>query len=113
MIDLNSGLIENEIAQTYANLCAIYSDSGKHEIALSYIVKGVQILEQEYEEKRLKLDEDEDKEAFIQLVVTAYSNAAVEYEYVLEFSNSLLNYQKAQKISEMHLGPLHALTKMV
>jgi hypothetical protein len=46
-------------------LCAIYSDSGKHEIALSYIVKGVQILEQEYEEKRLKLDEDEDKEAFI------------------------------------------------
>jgi hypothetical protein len=49
-------MVSNEIAQTYANLCAIYSEMGKHEIALSYIVKGMQILEKEYEEKRLTLN---------------------------------------------------------
>ena len=41
---------------------------------------------------------------FIQVIATAYYNCAVEYEYLNEFPESLIYYQKAYKVGLLHLG---------
>ena len=38
-----------EIAQSYINICTVYSQMNKHEVAKSYITKAVNLLESEYE----------------------------------------------------------------
>ena len=38
-----------ELAQSYINICTIYSEMRKHEIALHYAKQAVTILEAEYE----------------------------------------------------------------
>ena len=38
-----------DMAQTYSNICTIYSEMGKHEIALNYGQRSVEILEKEYD----------------------------------------------------------------
>ena len=76
----------------------------KHEIALSYIKKAVVILEHEYESKYLQMGSLDEKVKFVSVVSTAFHNAAVEYEYVQDFSSSLIYYQKAVKVAKIHLG---------
>ena len=38
-----------DMAQTYSNICSIYSEMDKHEIALSYSRRAVEILQKEYD----------------------------------------------------------------
>jgi len=45
------------------------------------------------------------------LVATDFHNAAVEYEHVKDYPSSLIHYQKAAKIAQIHLGKFHNLTK--
>ena len=40
-----------DLAQSFTNICSVYSEMGKHEIALSYIEKAVKILSKEYEKR--------------------------------------------------------------
>jgi len=50
-----------DVAQSYVNICSIYSEMGKHDIALSYIVKAVDILDVEYEARFPHEFDEQDK----------------------------------------------------
>ena len=92
-------------------MCSIYSEMKKHEIAMHYIERAVVILEREYESRYPNNMGDEDERArFASIVSTAFHNAAVEYEYACDFSSSLIMYQKAVRVSRIHLGVKHPLT---
>ena len=52
----------------------------------------------------------DEKQKFVSIVATALHNAAVEYEFVQDYSNSLIHYQKAVRISQIHLGAQNQLT---
>lgn len=41
-------LRDRDMAQSFINICSVYSEMGKHEIALNYVLSAVQILEKEY-----------------------------------------------------------------
>ena len=77
----------------------------KHEIALHYAEQAVEILDREYETRYPNsMGSEEDKLKFASVVATAYHNAAVEYEFIGDFSTSLIMYQKAVRVSKIHLG---------
>ena len=52
-----------------------------------------------------------EKRQFIQIVATAFHNAAVEYEFLEQFDNCLTYYQKAFGVTIQHLGSEHPLTQ--
>jgi tetratricopeptide (TPR) repeat protein len=91
---------KQEMAQTFINICSIYSQMGKHDIALTYIEEAVSILEREYEARYpANLGEGAEKLKFVSIVASAFHNAAVEYEFTGDFSSCLIYYQKAVKMS--------------
>ena len=51
MLEVNPEVDVTEVCQTNVNICTIYSEMGKHEIALSYVENAVKILDKEYEER--------------------------------------------------------------
>ena len=100
-----------DLAQSYINVCSVYSEMRKHEIALRYIQRAVTIMERLYEEKYPNnMGSGLDKQMFASVVATAFENAAVEYEFTEDYSSSLIYYNKAVKIARIHLGPSHPLT---
>ena len=102
---------KQDMAQTFINLCSIYSEMGKHDIALTYIEQAVQILEKEYEARYpSRMGNAQEKQKFTSIVASAFHNAAVEYEFTGDFSSCLIYYQKALKLGQMFLGPNHPLT---
>lgn len=81
------------MAQTFINICTIYSEMGKHDIALTYIEEAVNILEREYEYRYPgRLGDGVEKIKFTSIVATAFHNVAVEYEFLGDFSNCLIYY---------------------
>lgn len=81
------------MAQTFINICTIYSEMGKHDIALTYIEEAVNILEREYEYRYpSRLGDGVEKVKFTSIVASAFHNAAVEYEFLGDFSNCLIYY---------------------
>jgi hypothetical protein len=56
----------------------------RHDIALSYAKKAVQFMDEAYEHTLHTYTDPKERRQFIQIVATAYHNAAVEYEF-LEF----------------------------
>lgn len=84
----------------------------KHEIALNYAEQAVKILDVEYEARYPhNMGDEMERLKFTSIVSTAFHNAAVEYEFMLDFSNSLIMYQKAVRVSKIHLGYDHPLTE--
>jgi tetratricopeptide (TPR) repeat protein len=102
-----------DMAQTYSNICSIYSEMEKHEIALSYSKRAVEILQKEYDMRMqgAGVGQDQEKFKFISVVASGFHNAAVEYEYSGDYSNSLLNYNKAVTITKLHLGESNPVTQ--
>jgi hypothetical protein len=49
---------------------------------------------------------------FVQVLATAYHNLAAECEFLKEWPDSLLNYQKSLKVCQKYLGPFSDITKM-
>ena len=112
MIDAPTQTID--LAQSYINICSIYSEMRKHDIALSYVKKAVDILDSEYERRYPNnLGNEDERQKFVSVVVTALFNAAVEYEYANDFSSSLISFSKALKVAKIHLGLQHPLTLRV
>ena len=84
----------------------------KHEIALRYAELAVRILDAEYEARYPhNMGNKQECYRFASIVSTAYHNAAVEYEFNMDFSNSLIMYQKAVRVSKINLGHNHPLTE--
>lgn len=89
----NSPTQQMDMAQTFINICSIYSQMGKHDIALIYIEEASTILEREYESRYpSRFGEGAEKLKFISIVASAFHNAAVEYEFTGDFSSSLIHY---------------------
>jgi len=99
-----------ELSSTYINICTIYSEMKKHDIALSYIRKAIKFLEEDFEERLHAMDEREKKQ-FLQIFATAYHNAAVEFEYLQENARCMEFYNKAYAIANDHLGPDNPLSQ--
>ena len=84
---------KTDMAQSYINICSIYSEMAKHDIALHLIEKAVSILDEMYEKRYPhNMGDQFEKEKFASVVSTAFHNAAVEYEFTGDFSSSLLHY---------------------
>jgi tetratricopeptide (TPR) repeat protein len=99
MLQVNPAVDISEVCQTNVNICTIYSEMGKHEIALKYVEAAVRILDKEYE-RRMGFDENtQEKFQMCSLVATAFHNAAVEYEHVKDYPICLIHYQKAARIA--------------
>ena len=93
------------MSQSYINVCAVFAELRKHEIAINYIKKAVAILEHLYEEKYPNnMGLGLEKMKFACVVATAFENAAVEYEHLGDYSSSLIYYNKALKVARIHLG---------
>lgn len=54
---------------------------------------------------------EQERNKFVSIVATAFHTAAVQYEFAQDFSNSLIMYQKAVRVSQIHLGHEHPLTE--
>jgi tetratricopeptide (TPR) repeat protein len=90
---VNDSVEVTEICQTHVNICTIYSEMGKHEIALVYAKEAVRILEIEYDKKEVEgFTSETDKFQHCSLVATAFHNAAVEYEHTKDYSSALIHY---------------------
>ena len=62
-------------------------------------------MEKEYNKRYPKyMGDEQERIKFATVVSTVFHNAGVEYEYVNDFSNSLICYSKAMRISQIHLG---------
>lgn len=73
------------------NLCSIYSNMNKHDVALRYAEQAVSLLSAEYEACYVHGHTvSKDHHNFITVVATAYHTASVEYEHAGDFSNSLI-----------------------
>ena len=84
---------QQDMAQTFINICSIYSEMGKHDIALTYIEEAVTILEREYENRYPnRLGQGSEKMKFVSVVASAFHNAAVEYEFTGDYSSCLIFY---------------------
>ena len=100
-----------DLAQSYINICSIYSEMNKHEIGVHYAKQAVDILDPEYERRYpSNMGSEADRLKFASIVATAFHNAAVEYEFTSDFSSSLISYQKAVRVAKIHLGLNHRLT---
>lgn len=67
----------------------------RHDIALSYVKKAVEYMEEAYEHTLHTYTNQKEKRHFVQIVATAFHNAAVEYEFIGNYDSCLTYYQKA------------------
>ena len=54
----------------------------RHDIALSYIKRAVEYMDEAYEHTLHTYIDPKEKRQFIQIVATAFHNAGVEYEFL-------------------------------
>ncbi|CAG9329293.1 unnamed protein product [Blepharisma stoltei] len=93
------------IASTQLNICAINSQLGKHDIALSYAKQALSLL------RDLENNDENLAENSITTLVVAHYNIGVESEYLQKFDSALEHYQKGYDFSIKHLGPSNQLTE--
>ena len=67
----------------------------RHEIALQYAKKAVELMDEAYDHTLHTYTDPKEKRQFVQIVATAFHNAAVEYEFVEDYDACLDYYQRA------------------
>ncbi|CAG9310361.1 unnamed protein product [Blepharisma stoltei] len=93
------------IASTQLNICAIYSQLGKHDIAISYAKQSLNLLSK-FEES----DEIFPENSYSTLAV-CYFNIGAELEFMRRFDDAIKYYQSGYRIAISHLGASHELTR--
>ena len=73
------------LAATHLNMCAIYSDLGKHDLALEQGLKSLELLK----------NTTGNSANLISTLVIGYHNTGVEYEFLLNFKDALECYKAA------------------
>ena len=86
-------------AGTLLNMCAIYSELGKHKKALEQSLLALKLL-----------TESNYTSSLISTLVIAYHNAGVEYEYLHQRKEALDYYKTGWTIALKYLGNDHSLT---
>lgn len=88
------------LAGTYLNICAILSEMGNHLEALKNAVKALKLLKENRKDSNNAT-----------LLIAAYSNIGLEYEFLHNYNEAAKVYLEALKTSERHLGNDHFLTE--
>ena len=87
------------LAGTHLNMCAIYSDLNKHELALEQGLKALDLMK----------NSGGNSPNLISTLVIAYHNTGVEYEFLGIFQEALQCYRLAWETAERYLGSKSAL----
>lgn len=108
--------ISRDVGSTLINLCSMYSSMGKHEIALRYAQHANKVLEKVFldEVKTLKGEQLKTEYFlnFVQVISTSYHNTGVEFEHLLDFSQTMKFYLLAFSLANKYLGSKHPLTSL-
>jgi tetratricopeptide (TPR) repeat protein len=102
--------LEQDIPNTHLNLCAVYSQIGKHEKALAHAMNSVIILQETVMnsiEKNIEFKEQGP------VLVVAYHNMAVELEYLKRNNEAVIMYSKASSFAEDYLPQGHPIMENV
>ncbi|OMJ85720.1 hypothetical protein SteCoe_12916 [Stentor coeruleus] len=102
--------IENDnanIASSHLNICAVYSSLNNHKKALVHAKKAIEMLEEAFTSESSNYDK---MLTLSTSMVISYYNAAVEHEYLYNYSEALKNYNKALDLSREQLGYDHPMT---
>jgi tetratricopeptide (TPR) repeat protein len=91
------------LAGTLLNICAIYSQLGKH----------LKALEQSCEALELLKEGNQDSKHYMSTLIIAYHNTGVEYEYLSNLRQAADCYKTAWTLALAHFGETHSLTQSV
>lgn len=106
----NALSLEQDIPNTHLNLCAVYSQIGKHDNALSHAMQSVIILQENI------LESIEGEKEFVEItpvLVVAYHNMAVELEYLRRNGEAINMYAKAFSFAKEYLPEDHPVRENV
>ena len=102
--------LEHDIPNTHLNLCASYSQIGKHTQALQHAMTSVIILQ---ENIMNGIENSQDFQDFAPVLVVAYHNMAVELEYLKRNFEAITMYAKAVAFGEEYLKEDHPVLENV
>ena len=88
------------LAGTLINICAIFSQLGKHQQALMHSLRALGLLK----------DLESASQNYLTTVVIAYHNTGVEYEFLGNLRDAVDCYKDALDLARDHLGEAHSLT---
>ena len=85
---------------THLNVCVVLSQLGRHTLALEHAQAALLILQEEL----FATEEIDDRADRMGSLCIAFSNLAVEHEYLLQYSDALQSYGKADEIAKTYLA---------
>jgi tetratricopeptide (TPR) repeat protein len=97
-------------ADTHLNLCAVLSQMGRHEEALTHAQAALGLLQDELFGGPQGAAAAAAKPDRIAVLSIAYHNLGVEHEFLKQFTASLQAYTKGVEIASVYLGPAHNIT---
>jgi tetratricopeptide (TPR) repeat protein len=97
-------------ADTHLNLCAVLSQMGRHEEALTHAQSALGLLQDELFGGPQGAAAAAAKPDRIAVLSIAYHNLGVEHEFLKQFTASLQAYTKGVEIASVYLGPAHNIT---
>jgi len=83
---------------------------GRHEEALSHSMQALILLQEEMILKNINGNEGDEKVDRTSVLVIAYHNIGVQYEFLHNFEDALNYYNKAVEFSMLLLGADHKIT---
>jgi len=114
------------LADSHLNICAVHSQLGKHDVAMTHIMKSIILLQDEIlgysmpsiqDNTRMssKIQKDPDaKKQFedrVAVLAIAYHNLGVEHEYLKQYEEAVSTYRKAVNFATTHLGEQSQVVK--
>jgi len=109
------------LADSYLNICAVHSQLGKHDVAMTQIMKSIILLQDEIldytmsskngSDPRKDPDTKKQFEDRVAVLAIAYHNLGVEHEYLKQFDEAISTYRKAVNFATAHLGEQSQVVK--
>lgn len=90
----------SQLGATHLNICAILSQIGDHNSALSHALKALDLLKSKYLENP----------SFLTTIIVAYHSSGIEYEFLGQLSEAFAVFKKSYELSYDKLGENHHLT---
>jgi len=94
------------VAGTHLNICAILSKLEKHDKAVQHALCALELIS-----KRISAAESEVQSDDYSVLAIAYHNVAVEREFLHQWDQAAMAYQKGYQVARRCLGTQHPLTQ--
>ena len=107
-LEVEAGRDLVSVAGTHLNLCAIYSQAGKHFEALHHANDALELIQTAMENSV-----PSNGSTALTTLVIAYHNVGVELEYQNRLSDAVEAYTKGHEAALQYLGPSHGLTDSI